>query len=174
MRLAAGYEARDVQLARIFSPSEYFCFSVNTAGSPSGRSANNNKIKFRYYWRLALVLRIAHHRQFLNTFSETWPASFVSYDVCSFLLDLSGYKKLLSNNLSWNQWTSGRISGLNLRYHSWSNDYESLHTTLDVITSSFGKLNFKNKFKAMAKYKRLLTFVLYVITPCKIILCVLV
>jgi len=101
---------------------------------------------------LVVVLGIAHPRQFLNKFSETWPASFVSYEIRarSFLLDLSGYKELLSNNFSWNHWTSGRISRLNLRNHSWSNYNESLLTTLEVITSGFGKLNFKNKFKAMA------------------------
>jgi hypothetical protein len=153
VRLAAGYEARDVQLARIFSPSEYFCFSAKTVGSPSGRSGNNNKIKFRCYWRLAVVFGIANPRQFLNKFSETWPASFVSYEIYSFLLDLSDYKELLPNNLSWNHWSGGRISELNLRNRSWSNYYESLITTLDINTSSFGKLNFKNKFKAMAKSK---------------------
>jgi hypothetical protein len=60
-----------VQLARIFSPNEYFCFSVNTAGSPSGRSANKNKINIKLYRGLAVVWEIAQRRQFLNKFSET-------------------------------------------------------------------------------------------------------
>jgi hypothetical protein len=60
-----------VQLARIFSPNEYFCFSVNREGSPSGRSEKNNKINFKRYCGLAVVLGIAHRRQFLNKFSET-------------------------------------------------------------------------------------------------------
>lgn len=32
-----------MQFARIFSPNEYLSFSANRAGSPSGRSVNNNE-----------------------------------------------------------------------------------------------------------------------------------